>query len=118
MLRTLIYYALFGLWFASCTKDRVCTCEVTKTGTATTTAAITFSVPLLGNVPLVDTSFTTPVYESQSVERTLIKVTRRAAKNNCISYTEPYNDNVINTVPNFQLTSNSKGILTYECSLE
>ncbi len=118
MPRTIIYYVLVGLLFVSCTKDRVCSCEVTKTGTATTTAAITFSVPLLGNVPLVDTSFTTPVYESQSVERTLIKVTRRAAKNNCISYTEPYNDNVINTVPNFQLTSNSKGILTYECSLE
>ena len=104
--------------FLACKKDRTCSCTVTKTGTSTTTAALTFSVPLLGNVPVIDTSFVTPVNESQSVDKTLTKVTKRAAKNNCISYKEPYNERSINEAPPLQLTTIAKGDRVYTCTLK
>ena len=118
MKQLLVTLAVICAVLASCKKDRTCSCTVTKTGTTTTTAVLSFSVPLVGNVPLIDTSFTTPVSEVQSYDKTINKVSKRTAKQNCLSYTEPYNDNIINAAPPLLLTTNSKGEKVYSCELK
>jgi hypothetical protein len=114
----IIVSALASMAFISCKKDRTCSCTVTKTGTSTTTAALTYSVPLLGNVPIIDTSFTTPINEVQTYDKTIIDVNKRTAKQNCVSYKEPYNENIVNAAPPLQLTTTSKGDRTYNCELK
>lgn len=104
--------------FLACKKDRTCACTVKKTGTSTTTAALTFSVPLLGNVPVIDTSFVTPVNEVYNFDRVYNETSKRAAKNNCLNYSEPYNERSINEAPPLQLTTTSTGTRTYECDLK
>ncbi|MES2131681.1 MAG: hypothetical protein V4506_04980 [Bacteroidota bacterium] len=118
MKKLFVATVLISTVLISCKKDRTCTCTVTKTGTSTTTAALTYSVPILGNVPVIDTSFTTPVNEIQTYDKTLMDVNKRTAKQNCISYKEPYNDNIINSAPPLQLTTNSKGDRVYKCELK
>lgn len=103
--------------FISCKKDRVCSCTLTKKGTTTTTAALTFSVPILGNVPIVDTSFVTPVSEVQIYDKTLIDVNKRTAKQNCVSYKEPYSETITNSAPPLLLTTKSVGENSYDCKL-
>lgn len=103
--------------FSSCKKDRVCSCTLTKTGTTTTTAALTFSVPIVGNVPIVDTSFVTPVSEVQSYDKTIMDVSKRTAKQNCVSYKEPYNETITNSAPPLQLTTKIVGENVYNCKL-
>jgi hypothetical protein len=104
--------------FVACKKDRTCNCTVTKTGTSTTTAALLISVPPFGNIPVVDTSFVTPVNETQTFDRSLTKVTKSQAKGNCISYTEPYNERTLNEAPPLQLTTTAKGERVYDCELK
>lgn len=104
--------------FLACKKDRTCTCTVTKVGTSTTTAALTFSVPIVGNVPVIDTSFVAPVNETNTFDRSFTKVTKSAAKSNCISYKEPYNDITTNSAPPLLLVTTSKGDRTYDCELK
>jgi hypothetical protein len=104
--------------FISCKKDRVCSCTLTKHGTTTTTAALTFSVPIVGNVPLIDTSFTTPITEVQTYDRTLMDVNKRTAKQNCVSYKEPYSETITNSAPPLLLTTKSQGENVYKCELK
>src|ERR1700759_1445370 len=87
------------LFIASCKKDRTCSCTVTKTGTSTTTGKA--DIVILPGFPtnLADTSFVTPVNEAQVIDRKLENVTKRSAKNNCISYSEPYTETVLTSVP-------------------
>ncbi len=113
-----ITIALTSIGLAACKKDRTCSCTLTKTGTSTTTAALTFSVPLLGNVPIIDTSFSTPINEIQVYDKTINDVNKRTAKQNCVSYHEPYNENVVNVAPPLMLTTNSKGEKVYKCELK
>ncbi|MBA3663148.1 MAG: hypothetical protein H0W61_02935 [Bacteroidetes bacterium] len=107
----------------ACEKDRTCKCTITKTGTSTTTAHISASITIPGiPFPLppitFDTTSSTGVNESQIVERKMIKVKKREASYNCISYTEPYNETTYNIVPNFSLTTNSVGTKEYKCDLK
>jgi len=104
--------------FLACKKDRTCSCTVTKVGTSTTTAALTFSVPIIGNVPVIDTSFVAPVNETNTVDKSFSKVTKAAAKNNCISYKEPYNEITTNSAPPLLLVTTAKGDRTYTCKLK
>lgn len=118
MKKLLITSFLVSVVLISCKKDRTCSCTVTKTGTSTTTAALTYSVPIIGNVPILDTSFTTPINEVQVYDKTIMDVNKRTAKQNCVSYKEPYNENIVNAAPPLQLTTNSKGERTYKCELK
>ncbi len=104
--------------FISCKKDRVCSCTLTKTGTTTTTAALTFSVPIVGNVPIIDTSFVTPVSEVQTYDKTIMDVNKRTAKQNCVSYKEPYSETITNSAPPLLLTTKSVGDNVYKCELK
>lgn len=104
--------------FLACKKDRACECTVTRTGTSTTTAALTFSIPLVGNVPVIDTSFVTPVSDVFKYEKTLTKVSRAAAKSNCIDYKEPYKETTTNSAPPLLLTTLEEGTRTYDCELK
>lgn len=103
---------------ASCKKDRVCSCTLTKTGTTTTTAALTYSVPIVGNIPIIDTSFTSPTSEVQSYEKTIMDVNKRTAKQNCVSYKEPYSETITNSAPPLLLTTTMKGEANYTCKLK
>ncbi len=118
MKHILFIAAVMSAVLISCKKDRTCSCTVTKTGTSTTTAALTYSVPILGNVPIIDTSFTTPVTDVQMDDKTIMDVNKRTAKQNCISYKEPYNETIVNSAPPLELTTNSKGDKEYKCTLK
>jgi hypothetical protein len=116
----LLIVLAFGIY--ACKKDRVCSCIVTKTGTSTTTGKA--DLVLFPGFPanLADTSFSTNVIESQNIDIKLEKVTRRAAKNNCINYTEPYNETVLTSVPassfNLSVIVTNKGDKRYNCELK
>jgi hypothetical protein len=103
--------------FLACKKDRICSCTSKETGTSTTTAALTFSTPL-GSFPVVDTSITAPYGDVFNYERKYQKVTRRQAKNNCVSYTEPFKDKIVNEAPPLQLTTEIKGTREVSCELK
>jgi hypothetical protein len=49
-------------------------------------------------------------------------VTKRTAKNNCISYTEPYSETVLTSVPassfNLSVIITNKGEKKYTCELK
>lgn len=111
-------FAVSSLFVVSCKKDRVCSCTLTKNGTTTTTAALTYSVPIVGNVPIIDTSFSTPVNEVQTYDKTIMDVNKRTAKQNCVSYKEPYNETITNSAPPLMLTTKSEGEKVYKCELE
>lgn len=118
MKKVLVAAIILSNVFVACKKDRTCSCTVTKTGTSTTTAALLVAVPPLGNVPVIDTSFVTPVSEIQTFDRVYKKATKRQAKNNCVSYTEPYNERNLNEAPPLQLTTTAKGDRVYDCKLK
>lgn len=104
--------------FLACKKeDRTCSCTVTKNGTSTTLAALTVSTPL-GDIPVIDTSFVAAVADVFSYDRTLTKATKKQAKNNCISYKEPYKDISTNSAPPLLLQTTETGTLTYDCKLK
>ncbi len=106
----------------ACKKDRTCTCTVTKTGTSTTTGKA--SLELFPGFPttLADTSFFTNINETQLVDKKIEKVTKRTAKNNCISYSEPYNETTLTSVPassfNLSVIVTNKGDKHYDCKLD
>jgi hypothetical protein len=121
MKNNLIVLALIAVVVFACKKDRTCECTVTKKGTSTTQgkADMVFSgFPL----PLADTSFETSVNEIQVYEINYQKVTKRAAKTNCIKYTEPYNEKTVTSVPassfNLSVVVTDKGDRTYDCKLK
>jgi len=106
----------------SCKKDRTCSCTVTKTGTSTTTGKADLMLLPGFPIPLADTSFATSINESQSIDKKIEKVTKRTAKNNCISYTEPYSETVLTSVPassfNLSVIITNKGEKKYTCELK
>lgn len=112
-----------SLLAVACKKDRTCTCTITKNGTSTTTAVITASISVPGlPIPIppitFDTTFSTPVSESQNADRKMKDVRKKAAQQNCISYSEPYTETTYNIVPNFSLTTTNTGTKDYNCKLK
>src|ERR1051326_1935085 len=100
MKKVSIAVAMLAMSFVACKKeDRTCTCTVTKSGTSTTTAALTFSVAIIGNVPIIDTSFVTGVADSFTYDRVIKDATKKQGKANCISYSEPYKETTTNSAP-------------------
>ena len=105
--------------FMACKKeDRTCSCTVTKSGTSTTVAALVVSVPPLGNIPVIDTSFVTSVSDVFMFDRVIKDVTKKQGKNSCLSYTEPYKEQTTNSAPPLSLVTTETGNRTYDCSLK
>mgnify|MGYP003380152749 CR=1 FL=1 len=104
--------------FLACKKDRTCECSVTKMGTSTTMAALTFSIPIIGSVPIIDTSFVTTVSDVFTFERTLTNASKKQAKNNCLDYKEPYKEINTNSAPPLSLVTTETGTRTYDCTLK
>jgi hypothetical protein len=118
------YFILIAVAFLifSCKKDRTCSCTVTKTGTSTTTGKADLVIIPGFPMPLADTSFVTNINDVQSVDKKIEKVTKRRAKNNCISYSEPYNETILTSVPassfNLSVSVTNKGDKHYVCELK
>ncbi len=105
--------------FLACKKeDRTCTCTVSKIGTSTTRAALTFSIPIVGNVPVIDTSFVTTVSDVFTYDRVIKKVTKKQGEYNCYSYTEPYKNITTNDAPPLTLITTEEGTKSYDCKLK
>ena len=105
--------------FLACKKeDRTCSCTVSTIGTSTTTAALTVSLPIIGNVPVVDTSFVTTVSDVFTYDRVIKKVTKKQGKYNCYSYSEPYRNKVTNSAPPLSLVTTEEGTKSYDCKLK
>lgn len=121
-MKKIIVIALTSLILFSCKKDRTCSCTITKTGTSTTTAKADIILFPGFPTPLADTSFITPVNEVQNVDKKIVKTTKMRAKNNCISYTEPYSETVLTSVPassfNLSVIVTNKGDKKYACALK
>jgi hypothetical protein len=106
----------------ACKKDRTCACTITKTGTSTTTGKA--ELILFPGFPttLADTSFVTTVNETQIIDKKIEMVSKRVAKNNCLSYTEPYNETILTSVPassfNLSVIVTNKGDKHYDCKLK
>lgn len=122
MKKIIVALSLITLVLISCKKDRTCSCTITKTGTSTTTAKADIILFPGFPTPLADTSFITPFNEVQIIDKKLEKVTKRRAKNNCVSYTEPYNETVLTSVPassfNLSVIVTNKGDKHYSCELK
>lgn len=119
MKKSLIAAIILVNVFLACKKeDRICSCYVTKTGTSTTNSSLSFSLPLIGNVPLIDTSYTNQVNEVNSVDRTYFKMTKKQAEKACVSYKEPYHEVHLNTAPPLTLTTTEDGTKTYDCKIK
>lgn len=111
----------FVLLVAACKKDRTCSCTVTRTGTSSTTGKVDqvlFGFP----VTLADTTFSQPSMDIQTYDKVINKSTKAAAKNNCVSYTQPYNEKNVTSVPaasfNLVVVVTEKGEEKYECKLK
>jgi len=121
-MKKIVALTIITLAFIACKKDRTCTCTITKTGTSTTTASANIVLFPGFTTPLADTSFVTPVNEKQNIDKKFEKVKKSAAKNNCISYTEPYLETVLTSVPassfNLSVTVTNKGDKRYSCELK
>jgi hypothetical protein len=105
----------------ACKKDRTCHCTMTKTGTSTTHGSA--NEVLLGfPVSLADTSFTTPVNDIQVYDRKINKATKSTAANNCVSYSEPYKETTLTSVPassfNLSVEVTNEGTVSYDCKLK
>lgn len=107
--------------FVACKKDRTCSCTVTRVGTSTTEGKVDqvlFGFP----VSLADTSFTQDVNDIQTYDKQIKKVTKKSGESNCTSYSQPYNDKTMMSVPaaSFNLVINvtEKGTETYNCKLK
>ena len=72
--------------------------------------------------PLADTSFTSPIGEVQKIDKKMTKVSKRRAKNNCVSYSEPFRETIPTSVPassfNLSVIVVSEGERTYKCELK
>lgn len=97
--------------FSACKKDRVCKCTVSTFGNTHTRA----SSMAIG----IDTTFVTPLNTSNENEVTYRKVTKRQAKNNCISKDDEFSDKTTNSIPGvFSLEVTNTGTREYDCELE
>ena len=123
MKKTIVTLAVISavIFFACKKTDRTCSCTVTKTGTSTTTGKVTqvlFGFP----VDLADTSFVQDVNEVTSEDIILQKSTKKNAKNNCYSYSEPYNEKTTMAVPassfNLSVEVVDKGTKKHDCKLK
>jgi len=105
----------------ACKKNRTCHCTQTKTGTSTTHGTVN-EVFLGIPVALADTSFSTPINDIQVYDRSINKATKSAASNNCISYSEPYKETTLTSVPassfNLSVEVTNEGTVTYDCKLK
>ena len=121
-MKNYLIVAVIFLTIASCKKDRTCSCTVTKTGTSTTTGKAEIELFPGFPTPLADTSFATNVNETQIVDTKIEKVTKYSAKNKCYSYTQPYDETTLTSVPassfNLVVSVNEKGNRHYSCSLQ
>ena len=121
-MKTIILSTLIAFAFVACKKDRTCNCSITKTGTSTTTAKADITLFPGFPTPLADTSFVTPVSEVQNVDKKIEKTTKMRAKNTCVSYTEPYTETVLTSVPassfNLSVIVTNKGDKKYACELK
>ncbi len=121
-MKTYFLLSVVALLSFSCKKDRTCTCTITKTGTSTTTGKA--DLELFPGFPttLADTSFVTSVNETQIIDKKIEMVSKRTAKNNCLSYTEPYNETTLTSVPassfNLSVIVTNKGDKHYDCKLK
>ncbi len=124
MIKKIIFSAaILGVLFASCKKDRTCECTVTRTGTSTTNGKVEAAlIPGFPTVSLADTTFTTNVYDIQIIPKKMTKVTKRAAESNCVSYTQPYTEKTLTSVPassfNLAVTITETGEEKYDCTLK
>jgi len=120
-MKKIILFSILSLVLFSCKKDRTCSCTVTKTGTSTTNGH--FEVTVIPGFPVTqDSSFVSQINDVQSVDKKLEKVTKQTAKNNCVSYTEPYNETTLTSVPgttvSISITVTDVGNKRYSCKLK
>jgi hypothetical protein len=112
----------FGI--VSCEKERTCACTMTKTGTSTTTAVISVTLVASTLIPIplppltIDTTFSSPISETQTYDRKIEKTKKKYASASCLSYTEPYEENTYNIVPSFTMTTKNKGDKKFSCELK
>lgn len=120
--KTLTIGIIFGaLVFTACKKERTCSCTVTKTGTATTTGKV--SQELFGfPIDLADTTFSRNILDVQVFDRKIEKATKSTAKQNCISYTEPFDEKTMVAVPassfNLSVEVREYGTKEVDCKLK
>jgi hypothetical protein len=112
---------LIALAFSACKKDRTCACTVTRNGTSTTEGKVEqvlFGFP----VTLADTTFSQPVYEVRVYDKKMEDVSKSSAKKNCISYSEPYSEKTLTSVPatsfNVVFAVTNTGTDEYDCKLK
>lgn len=121
-MKTYFFLSVVALLSFSCKKDRTCTCTITKTGASTTTGKAELVLFPGFPTPLADTSFVTTVNETQAVDKKIEKVTKRTAQSNCVSYSEPYNETTLTSVPsasfNLSITVTNTGTKHYDCKLK
>jgi hypothetical protein len=121
MKNNLLIIAVMAIVFFACKKDRTCSCTLTKTGTSKTQGKVEMSLGFFP-VPLADTTFETKVSDIQTYDVSMKKVTKKTAKNNCFSYSEPYKEKTITSVPassfNLSVVVTDEGINEYNCKLK
>ncbi len=122
MKKVIAIMCLITLVFCACKKDRVCSCTVIKTGTSTTKAKGSLVLFAGFSTNIADTTITTNVTEVQVIEKEMKEVSKKTAKNNCISYTEPYSETIPTSVPstsfNLSIVVENKGEKKYDCELK
>ena len=122
MIKKIIFSgSVFLLLSVSCKKDRTCSCTVTKTGTTTTDGKV--SENLIGfPITLADTSFSQPFNDVQIYDKKITNVTKSTAKSNCVSYSQPYSETVLTSVPassfSIVMTVTNRGTEKYDCNLK
>ncbi len=121
MKKVVLLALVISLGYA-CKKDRTCECSETRTGTSLTTGKASIVIFPGFSQDLADTTFSTALSDYRTYERKYIKTTRRAAKKDCISYSEPFLEKTATTVPSpsFQLSVivTNSGTATYDCKLK
>ena len=123
-----ILFILTGisLSFASCKKERTCSCTVVSQGTTTTrsqTAGTSITIPLLGSFSIVaakDTTVISPYLNTNNKKTDYDKISKRKAKKNCLaSYEENYDENSrIVAVGTSTLTITDNIKKSYTCKIE
>jgi hypothetical protein len=122
MKNSIVILFIVGITFFACKKDRTCTCTITNKGTSTTTGKVSIELIPGLSAPLADTSFTSPVYTRHVIDKKIIKSSKRVAKANCASYTEPYVETIPTSVPassfNLSIIVTNEGVREYDCELK
>ena len=111
MKKIILILCILSLSNISCKKNRTCSCSVEFNGTSTTTASV--------DVLQVDTTFVTSIYNYRIDKITLEKTSKRKAKFNCISKSEPIYESTPTSIPGFlSVTTTKSGIEKRTCKLE